>query len=140
MTFLAAVMGILPFGGLIHVFLNLAVLVGLPGPFLDELDHLFPLLVRDKGALNTGGLAAAHRREEHITHAHQLFCPSLVKNDAAFHGGGDRKGNAGGNVGLHQAGDHIGRGPLGGDDQVHPSGTAHLGHPADALLHFLGGH
>ena len=140
MAVLAAVMGILALGGLVHVFLNLAVLVGFSGTLLDELDNLLPLLIGNESTLDTGGLAATHRREEHIAHTHQLLCSGLVKNDAAFHGGGDGKGNPRGNIGLHQAGDHVGRGTLGGNDQVHPGGTAHLGHAADALLHFFGGH
>ena len=35
--------------------------------------------------------------------------------------------------------DDIGGGTLGGNDQVHSGGTAHLSHAADGVLHFLGG-
>ena len=101
--------------------------------------HCLHLAVGDKAALNPEGLAAADGRVEHIALAHQLFRALGIQNDPGFHGGGHGEGDAGGNVGLHQARNHIGGGPLGGDDQVHTGSTAHLGNAADGILHLLGG-
>ena len=134
---------------------SLSVLSGLLGLFLNLLQHLLVVIghivilyisghclhlaVGDKAALNPEGLAAADGRVEHIALAHQLFRALGIQNDPGFHGGGHGEGDAGGNVGLHQARNHISGGPLGGDDQVHTGSTAHLGNPADGVLHLLGG-
>ena len=77
---------------------------------------------------------------QHVALAHQLLRAGGVQNDAGLQRRGHGEGNAAGDIGLHQAGDHVGGGPLGGDDQVHPGGAAHLGHPADGFLHLLGRH
>ena len=72
--------------------------------------------------------------------AHQLLRAGGVQDDPGLQRGGHGKGDAAGDVCLHEAGDDVSGGPLGGDDQVDARGAAHLGHPADGLLHLLGGH
>ena len=114
--------------------------MGLAGLVLDELHHTVDLLRGDEAALDTGGLGVAQREVEHIALAHQLLRAGGVQNDAGLHGAGHGEGDAAGDIGLHQTGDHVRRGTLGGDDQVHTGGTAHLGHTADGLLHLLGRH
>ena len=98
------------------------------------------LIVGDKATLNPPGLALSQGRIEHIALAHQLFRAGGVQNDPGLHGAGHGEGNARGNVGLHEAGDDVRRGTLGGDDQVDARSTSHLRHTADGLLHFLGRH
>ena len=135
---------------------GLAGLPGLLGLLFDLLQHLlvvvgyivllhipgngFHLSVGDKAALDTQGFAAANGCIEHIALAHQLFGALGIQDDPGLHGGGHGEGNSGGNIGLHQAGNHIGRGPLGGDNQVHTGSTAHLGNAADGILHLFGSH
>ena len=103
-------------------------------------DHLGHLFIRDEAALHTQRLARSQGEPEHVALAHQLFRAGGVQDDAGLQRGGHGKGHAGGDVGLHKARDDIRRGPLGGDDQVHPGGTAHLGHAADGFFHFLRRH
>ena len=108
--------------------------------FLDEFRHRFHLGVADEATLDALGFALAQGGIEHVATAHQLFRALGIQDDPGLHGGGHGKGNPAGDVGLHEACDHIGRGTLGGDDQVHPGGAAHLGNPADGLLHLLSRH
>ena len=107
---------------------------------LDELHHLLDLLRGDKAALDTGGLSGAQGGVEHVALAHQLFRAGVVQNDAGLQRGGHGEGNAAGDVGLHQAGNDVGGGPLGSDDQVDAGSTAHLGHAADGFLHLFRRH
>ena len=108
--------------------------------FLHKVHHPLDLLGGDEAALDAPGLALAQGGVKHITFTHQLLCAGVIQYDPRLHGGGHGKGNAAGNVGLHKARDNIGGGALGGNDQMHPGGAAHLGHPADGVLHLLGRH
>ena len=119
---------------------DLVVILSRAAVLLDKVHHRGHLLIGDETALHPGGLSGSQREVEHIAPAHQLLGPLGVQDDPGLHGGGHGEGDPAGDVGLHQAGDYIGGGPLGGDDQVHPAGAAHLGYPADGLLHLLGGH
>ena len=119
---------------------DLIVILGRTAVFLDKVHHRGHLTVGDKAALDSSGLAAAQRSKEHVAPAHQFFCALSIEDDAGLHRGGHGEGDAAGDVGLHEAGNHVGRGALGSDDQVHPGGTAHLGHAADGFFHLFGRH
>jgi hypothetical protein len=72
-------------------------------------------------------------------------CPSscsapLIEDGARIHLGRHLEGDAGGDIGLDQAGDHVHRRPLGGQDQVHTGGTGLLGQAGDQLFHLLAHH
>ena len=108
--------------------------------FLDKGDDVLALLVRDEGALDAGRFSASDGRIEHVAEADQLLRAALVEDNAALECGRHRKGDAGRDVGLHEAGDDVGGRTLRRDDQVHARRTAHLGDTADALFHILGGH
>ncbi len=107
---------------------------------LDELHHGGHLLLGDEAALHAHGLPLPQRVVEHIPLAHQLLRAGGVQNDAGLQAGGDGKGDAAGDVRLHEARDHVRGGPLRGDNQVHTGGAPHLCHAADGLLHLLGRH
>ena len=84
MLALGVAAGLFILGGLVHKLLYLAVCLRGTGVLLDKLNDLLALLIGDKGALNTGGLAAADRGEQHIAHADKLFRSDNIQNNTAF--------------------------------------------------------
>ena len=101
---------------------------------LAVLDHLVDLGLGDPGALHAHRLAGAHRQEQPVTLADQLLRARLVEDDPAVgeRGGGEREPRR--HVGLDQTGDHVDRGPLGGQHQVDAGGAGELGDPDDRVL------
>ena len=61
--------------------------------------------------------------EEHIAAAEQALCAWLVQNHAGIDATGDGEGDARGEVGLDQTGNHIDGRPLRGDDEVDTGGA-----------------
>ena len=98
---------------------------------LDRIHDGLHLFIRDEAALHALRLALSERSKEHIALADELFRARRVENDARFHGGRDRKGNARRDIGLHQAGDDVRGRTLGGNDEVDAGGAAHLRDTAD---------
>ncbi len=76
---------------------------------------------------------------EHIAAAQQAFGAGLVQNDAAVGPGSDRERNARREVGLDQAGDHVHRRALCGQDQMNAGGAGQLRQAGDSPLGFVGG-
>ena len=105
---------------------------------LGERDDPLDLVVRDKAALDALGLALAQGGIQHIALADELFRAGLVQNDARLDLRGDRKRNAGGDIGLHDARDDIRGWALGGDDEVHAGRARLLRDAADRGLDLLG--
>ena len=97
----------------------------------------FHFTVGNKAALNAKRLTDANGRKEHIALPHQFFRALGIQNDTGLHSGSYRERDPGGNICFHQTGDHIRRGPLGCNNQMHSGGTAHLGNTADRVFHFL---
>jgi hypothetical protein len=84
--------------------------------------------------------AGAGRQEKHVSHAQQVFGAVGVDDGARIGFGGDLEGEAGGEIGLDDAGEHIHRGPLGGQNQVNAGGPRHLRQAGEGHLHIPGGH
>lgn len=84
------------------------------------------------------GLGWPTRHEQHIAVAQQLLRPAGVQDGAGVHRRRHGQRQAGGNVGLDEAGDDIHRGALGGDDHMHPRRPGHLSQAYDGILHLAG--
>ena len=97
-------------------------------------------LVRNKGAVHPDRQAGAAGHIQHVAHAEQSFCAHLVQDGAAVDLGAHRKRNAGGNIGLDQARDHIHAGALGGQYEVNAGGAGFLRQAGDQLLNLLTHH
>ena len=78
--------------------------------------------------------------EEHVALAEQEFGALGVEDGAGVHAGPHPEGDAGGEVGLDEAGDDIHGRALGGEDEVHADGTGHLGEAGDGFLDVVGIH
>jgi hypothetical protein len=89
---------------------------------------------------NTDRQARAGRHVEHVAHAQQRLGTHLVQDGPAVYLAAHLKGDAGRNVGLDQAGDHIHTGPLRGQDQVDAGGARLLSQPGNQLLDLLAHH
>ena len=98
--------------------------------------------VAEEAALHTDGALGSCGEIEHIAPAQQLFRAVLVQNGSAVNAGRYGKGNAGRNVGLNQAGNHVHRGTLGSHNQVDAGRAGQLSDTNDAFLHlfFAGQH
>ena len=125
-------------GGGRHGRQNLLVVIGL-ALRLDELDNLVDLVVRDKAALDTTGLAPVDLGEQHVAQAGEFFGAHLVDNDARVDARSDVKGDTVGDVGLDEARHHVGARTLSRHDQVDTGGTAQLGDTHDRSLDVLAG-
>ena len=90
--------------------------------------------------MHPNGQARAAGHVEHVAHAQQRFGAHLVKNGAAVDLAAHLEGDAGGNVGLDQAGDHIHAGALGGQNQVNASRTGLLRQARNQLFNLLAHH
>ena len=71
---------------------------------------------------------------EHVAPTHQALGPRLVEDDPAVGQARHREGEAGRDVGLDDARDHVHRRALRGDDEWMPT-ARHLGDATDGLLH-----
>ena len=107
---------------------------------LQALDHAVDFIVADKGAVHAHRQAGARRHVEHVALAQQGFRAHLVENGARVDLGRDLKGDAGRDVGLDQAGNHVHAGALGGQDQVDASGARLLRQARDQFFDLLAHH
>ncbi len=96
--------------------------------------------VRDEGALQAYRGGRVRRLEQHVPSAQQLLGARQVKDDARIHRRGYVEGDARGEVGFDQAGDHVDTGALGGNHHMDAGCPRHLGDPADGTLYLLWGH
>ena len=112
---------------------ELGVVYRLALPF-DGSGHLANLRLRDVGAVDALRLGAAGRQEQHVSVAQEPLGANSIENRAGVDTRGDLKRKAGGEIGLNQAGDHINRRPLRGQDQMNARGPPHLGQAGDRLL------
>ena len=76
---------------------------------------------------------------EHVALAEELFGALFAQDGAAVELADHGEGDAGREVGLDGAGDHVHRGALGGHDQVDAGGARHLGQALDGALDVLAG-
>ena len=95
----------------------------------------------DPRALDTHRRRGTRTQVEGVTLAGERLSPVLVEDDPRVQLRGRGEGQARGDVGLDEAGDHLGDGSLGGQDQVDPGSAGQLGDALDRGLHVLrGGH
>ena len=107
----------------------------------DRRHHTVDLVVAHKRALAAENLTRARREEEHVAVAEQPLRPHFVEHHAAIRTARHLEGDAGRQVALDEAGDHVDRRLLGGENQMDAHRPALLGQPDDVLLDFLaGGH
>ena len=83
------------------------------------------------------GHGSAGRQIQHVTMPQQGLCAALIQDGARINLAADLERDAGGDIGLDQAGDHVHRRALGGQDQVHAGCTRFLCQPGDELFHLL---
>ena len=100
--------------------------------------HLLDLLVGAERAVHAGDAAAA-RHVEHVALAEQLLGAHLAEDRAAVDLRGDLEGDAGREVRLDGAGDHVHRRALGRQHHVDAGGARHLGQALDRTLDLLAG-
>ena len=98
------------------------------------------LLVTDKSAMHPHRKTRAAGHVEHVTHAKQCLGSHLIQDGAAVYFAADLKAQAGGNVGLDQACDHVHAGTLGGQYQVNAGRPSLLGQPCNQLFNLLANH
>ena len=107
------------------------------GDFLEELADVFDFLVVDEGALGAAEAGAGGLEHEHVALAEEQFAAGLVEHDARIEAGADLEADAAGHVGFDQAGDDLGFGALGGEDEVDADGAGLLGDADDVPFDFL---
>jgi hypothetical protein len=90
------------------------------------LDEGVNLIVGDQRTLAAHGLCTAGRHIEHVPLADEVFGAFAIENDAAVERRGNLEGDAGGNVRLDDASDHIRARRLCGDNEVNAGRTRHL--------------
>ena len=95
------------------------------------------LVVRQEGALDTPQLCASVR-EQHVAVAQQGLCAGLVQDGAGVNLARHLQGDAAGEVGFDEAGDHVHRWPLGRHDEVQTRRTRLLRQPRHRGFHVLG--
>ena len=96
--------------------------------------QLVHLVLGDVGALDAPRLRRAGGEEQHVAAADELLGATGVEDDAGVGLRRDRQGDAAGDVGLDDAGDHVDRRALRGDDQVDAHGPRHLGDAHDGVF------
>ncbi len=77
---------------------------------------------------------------EHVAAAEQVLRADCIEDDARVCARGDGERQPGGEVGFDEAGDNVGRRPLGGHDQMDARRPRHLGQPAESALYVTGVH
>ena len=103
---------------------------------LEETHHVFDLMVRNKGAMDAAD-APARRHVQHVALAQQLLRPLLAQDGAAVDLARHLEADAGGEVGLDGAGDHVNRRALRGGDQVNTRRARHLRQALDGAFDLL---
>ncbi len=84
----------------------------------------------------------AGRLDQHVSRSQEKLRSPGVQDDPGVYLAPHLEGDLGGDVGLDEAGDHLGGGPLSGEDEVDPGGPGHLCQADDGRfdLFFLGQH
>jgi len=88
----------------------------------------------DVGGMEADEAAGAGRTEEHVSAAEEGFGAVVVDDGAGVDLGGEAEADAGGDVGLDEAGDDVDGGALGGEDEVNADGAGHLGEAGDGFF------
>ena len=101
---------------------------------LPEFDHRRGFFLRDQRRVQTHQAAGAGRQKEHIAAAQQRFSSVGVEDGPRIHLGGQAEADAGGNVGLDKAGNHVHAGPLRSQDEMNAHGARHLRQARDGFL------
>ena len=99
--------------------------------------HFF---VAHESPVHTDGKACARGHVKHVTHAQQGLSPHLVEDGAAVNFAGHLKRDAGGDVGLDQARDHVHAGALGGQNQMDAGSAGFLGQARNQLFDLFAHH
>src|SRR5204863_2295579 len=99
-----------------------------------EVDDRLHLAVRNEHALQPGGPPCLDRQVEHVAASQQLLGTGLVEDDPRVDARADGEGDPRRDVGFDQAGDDVGGGALGRDQEVNAHGTGELGDATDQLL------
>ena len=97
--------------------------------------NFIQFLIGNEGTLHAHGLVEADWIKEHITLAQKLFRTAHVNDGAGVRLGRNRKGNAGGDIGLDDAGDNIHGGPLRCQNQMNTGRTRLLRQAQNCVLH-----
>ena len=97
-------------------------------------DDGLDLVLTHPRALDPPRDARGRREQQEVAPADEALGAGLVEDDTAVGERRDREGEPRGDVRLDDAGDHVDRRPLGGDDEVDPHRPRHLRDPADRLL------
>ena len=95
-------------------------MAGLHTPVLHQAQQF---VIGNVNPLQADRCSGIGRLEKHIPTPQQAFSARLVNNNAAVGSGGNGKGNAGREVGLDQARDHIDRGALSRNNHVNAGGA-----------------
>src|SRR5699024_4326503 len=106
---------------------------------LDVVDDLVDLRFVDPGALHAHRLGLAHRVEQGVALTDQLLRADGIENDSRVLQGRGGEGQTAGHIGLDDAGDHVDRGSLGGQDQVDAGRSRQLRDALDRGFHVAGG-
>ena len=97
-------------------------------------------LVAHKRAMHAHRKACARGHVKHVAHAQQGFRAHLVEDGAAVNLAAHLEGNAGGDVGLDQARDHIDTGALRGQNQVNTRSARLLRQASDQFFDLFAHH
>ena len=92
------------------------------------------LFFGDEGRVDALHAAGAGGKVEHVALAEEGFGAVAVDDGARIDLGGQSEADAGGDVGLDEAGDDIDRGALRGEDEMDADGAGHLREAGDGLL------
>ena len=93
------------------------------------------LLLGDVGPVHAHETRRGGRQIQHVAAAEELLGPVAVENRARVDLRRHAERDARWQVGLDQAGDHVDRRALGGQDEVDADGPRHLREAGDRLLH-----
>ena len=105
--------------------------VALALPVRDDGPHLG---LGHPGALDASRHRRRRREQQHVPLADEPLGAGLVEDDPAVGQRRHRERQAGRDVRLDHAGDHVDRRALGGEHEVDADGPRHLGDPAHRLL------
>ena len=102
---------------------------------LPEIDDRGNFLFSDQGSMKAQEAAGSRRQEEHVAAAQQRLGPVGVEDGARIDFGGQSEADAGGDVGLDEAGDDVHAGALRGQDEMNADGAGHLREAGDGFFH-----
>ena len=105
----------------------------------DRSHHPADFVVAEIGALAAEDLAGSRRKEEHVAVAEQPLGTTFVEHHAAVGAAGNLKRDAGRQIALDEAGDHVDRRLLRGQHEMDTDRPALLRQPNDMALDLLAG-